>query len=89
VDQILERNPTVESLTTLLEKLRKLLHKNHYHCFQVMHSLIQLIGRQPGHQVHQLSDTQMQNKLSEFRITLKTNKTSKNVFIGIGIPYSV
>lgn len=66
VDQVQENNPTVESLSALLEKLRKLLHKNHFHCFQVSHSLIQLIGRQPGHQTHQLSDIQLQNKLSKF-----------------------
>lgn len=74
VDQVQENNPTVESLSTLLEKMRKLLHKNHFHCFQVSHSLIQLIGRQPGHQIHQLSDIQLQNKLSK-SYTFKTHST--------------
>ncbi|KAK6626661.1 hypothetical protein RUM44_009137 [Polyplax serrata] len=63
VDHVQERSPTVSSLETLLEKLKKLLHKNHYHCFSVMHSLVQLYGREPGHLIDQMNNQTVEKKI--------------------------
>lgn len=65
VELVQENRPTVESLQALLEKLRKLLHKNHYHCYTVMHSLIQLYGREQGYLPDQMNDLIVQKKISE------------------------
>lgn len=73
VDRILNKQPKIESLETLLSKLKKLLHKNHYHCYSVMHSLVQLYGRQPGYLPHQMNDLMLEKKIGEF--------TLKNIII--------
>ncbi|BES87956.1 Set and mynd domain containing [Nesidiocoris tenuis] len=56
-------NPTVPKLEQFLSKLDKLLHKNHYHCFMVKHSLIQLYGRESGFTLDKLTDLQLARKI--------------------------
>ncbi|CAB0010471.1 unnamed protein product [Nesidiocoris tenuis] len=56
-------NPTVSKLEQFLSKLDKLLHKNHYHCFMVKHSLIQLYGRESGFTLDKLTDLQLARKI--------------------------
>lgn len=82
VDHVQENQPTVESLQSLLEKLRKLLHKNHYHCYAVMHSLVQLYGRQPGYLPDQMNDLMVEKKISKhFKLKILRCSVIKTLFI--------
>ncbi|KAF6208536.1 hypothetical protein GE061_016994 [Apolygus lucorum] len=63
VDESIE-NPSISKLEQLLTKLEKLLHRNHYHCFMVKHSLIQLYGREPGYSLNNLTEAQLVRKIN-------------------------
>ena len=58
----------------ILGNLEQLLHKNHYHCFTLKHSLIQLYGRQPGFTHDQLSEDQLQRKIGILPLVKKEYK---------------
>lgn len=45
VDKVLNKTPKVEELEEILGKLLRFLHPNHYHIYQIKHTLIQLYGR--------------------------------------------
>ncbi|KAK9693311.1 MYND finger [Popillia japonica] len=62
VDNIQLNSPTVRELDNLLSKLLTFLHPNHYHCFSVKHSLVQLFGYQQGYLPNQISDDQLKRK---------------------------
>lgn len=65
--QILFQNknkPSVKELEELLKKLNTLLHPQHYHCYTVCHSLIQLYGHQPGWLCKELSEELLERKSS-------------------------
>lgn len=55
---------TVENLEMLIEKLSHLLHENHYHMFALKHTLIQCYGRQTGFSLNQLTDEQLDRKIT-------------------------
>ncbi|XP_014282492.1 SET domain-containing protein SmydA-8 [Halyomorpha halys] len=66
VDAAMEE-PSVGKLEKLISNLQKLLHPNHYHCFTVEHSLIQLWGREEGYLHNQMTDSLLNKKLETCR----------------------
>nr|CAD7419272.1 unnamed protein product [Timema cristinae] len=62
VENILRGGPTVKPLEELLDKVSTFLHPNHYHCYAVKHSLVQLYGHQHGYKPQQLTLQQLDNK---------------------------
>lgn len=62
VDQVQLSNPTVRELDNLLNKMLTFLNPNHYHCYAVKHSLIQLYGYQQGYLPNQISDELLKSK---------------------------
>lgn len=62
VDHVQLANPNVRDLDNLLSKLLTFLHPNHYHCFSIMHSLVQLYGYQQGYLPNQITDDQVVRK---------------------------
>lgn len=62
VDHVQLSNPTVRELDNLLNKMLTFLHPNHYHCYAVKHSLVQLYGYQQGYLPNQISDELLKTK---------------------------
>nr|CAD7418169.1 unnamed protein product [Timema poppensis] len=62
VENILRGGPTVKQLEELLDKVSTFLHPNHYHCYAVKHSLVQLYGHQHGYKPQQLTQQQLDKK---------------------------
>ncbi|XP_067627112.1 SET domain-containing protein SmydA-8 [Eurosta solidaginis] len=63
VDNLLTRKPTVKQLETLIEKLSKFLHQNHFHLFNLKHTLLQLYGNKSGFSTKTLSVGILNRKL--------------------------
>uniref|UniRef100_A0A1B6CVY0 MYND-type domain-containing protein n=1 Tax=Clastoptera arizonana TaxID=38151 RepID=A0A1B6CVY0_9HEMI len=56
------KKPLIDDLEDLLKKLCTLLHPQHYLCYTVCHSLIQLYGHQPGFQHKELPQHLLERK---------------------------
>lgn len=54
----------VRELTTLIDKLRKFLHPNHFLLFSLKHRLIQLLGHQSGYMTSELSEMILLDKIT-------------------------
>jgi len=67
--------PTIEGLEEVLKNLEQLLHKNHYHCFMVKHSLIQLYGREVGALHENLTEEQLNRKIQMCKDLLEITTT--------------
>lgn len=63
VERLLANRPTASQVELLLARLSQLLHPNHFHMFNLKHTLIQLYGREPGLELRSLSDLQLGRKL--------------------------
>ncbi|KAH8355014.1 hypothetical protein KR093_004016 [Drosophila rubida] len=63
VERLLAGNPTASEVELLLARLSQLLHPNHFHMFNLKHTLIQLYGHEPGLELATLSDLQLGRKL--------------------------
>ncbi|XP_055380294.1 uncharacterized protein LOC129611259 [Condylostylus longicornis] len=63
VENLLSSKPTIKEIETLIDKLSNFLHPNHYHLFNLKHSLIQLYGSQTGYTLDKLSDDLLQKKM--------------------------
>nr|XP_022900334.1 protein msta isoform X1 [Onthophagus taurus] len=89
VDQVQLSNPTVRELDNLLSKLLTFLHPNHYHCFSVKHSLVQLFGYQQGYLPNQISDDQLKRKAKMCRdmldITSKIDPGNSRLCLYTGV----
>ncbi|XP_050549131.1 SET domain-containing protein SmydA-8-like isoform X2 [Daktulosphaira vitifoliae] len=62
VEKVLQ-NPSINSLEIMLEKLSKVVHTNHYMCFNVKHTLIQMYGHLPGYKHPDLTQELLERKL--------------------------
>ncbi|KAL7738539.1 hypothetical protein ACLKA6_006844 [Drosophila palustris] len=62
VERLLASNPTASQVELLLARLSQLLHPNHFHMFNLKHTLIQLYGHEPGLELATLSDLQLGRK---------------------------
>lgn len=74
VDYIQLGNPTVIELDGLLSKLLNFLHPNHYHCYAIKHSLVQLYGYQQGYMPNQISDELLKKKSTICRELLEVTR---------------
>ncbi|XP_045477344.1 SET domain-containing protein SmydA-8-like [Harmonia axyridis] len=74
VDNVQLSSPTVRELDALLTKMSTFLHPNHYHCYAVKHSLIQLYGYQQGYMPAQLTDETLTKKANMCRELLNVTK---------------
>lgn len=74
VDNVQLSSPTVRELDALLTKMSTFLHPNHYHCYAVKHSLIQLYGYQQGYMPAQLTDETLNKKAKMCRELLEVTK---------------
>ncbi|XP_014250343.1 protein msta-like [Cimex lectularius] len=74
VDATLE-SPSVKKLQDFLLKLEKLVHKNHYHCFMLKHSLVQLLGREDGYTHDKMSNEDLQKKIDMCKDLLDVSST--------------
>lgn len=63
VERLLANRPTASQVELLLARLSQLLHPNHFHMFNLKHTLIQLYGREPGLELRSLTDLQLGRKL--------------------------
>ncbi|XP_060848787.1 SET domain-containing protein SmydA-8-like [Rhopalosiphum padi] len=61
VDKALQ-NPSINSLENALSKLKMRVHSNHYLCFNVKHTLIQLYGHSMGYKHSMLTDDLLKRK---------------------------
>nr|CAD7264050.1 unnamed protein product [Timema shepardi] len=75
VENILRGGPTVKQLEELLDKVSTFLHPNHYHCYAIKHSLVQLYGHQHGYKPQQLTLQQLDKKYDMCRGLLTTTET--------------
>lgn len=73
IDSIQDKNLSVNELETLLEKILKLFHSNHYHVYAVKIILIHEIGSQEGYLHEQLTDEQLQRKMKFCRELIYIN----------------
>lgn len=62
VEQLLAGQPTASQVELLLARLSQLLHTNHFHMFNLKHTLVQLYGHEPGLELVTLSDLQLGRK---------------------------
>ncbi|EDW00579.1 SET domain-containing protein SmydA-8 [Drosophila grimshawi] len=62
VEKLLAGQPTASQVELLLARLSQLLHPNHFHMFNLKHTLIQLYGHEPGLELATLSDLQLGRK---------------------------
>lgn len=74
VDRVQLSDPTVRELDNLLNKMLTFLHPNHYHCYAVKHSLVQLYGYQQGYLPNQISDELLRAKSKMCRELLEITK---------------
>ncbi|KAK9885451.1 hypothetical protein WA026_010947 [Henosepilachna vigintioctopunctata] len=74
VDNVQLSSPTVRELDALLTKMATFLHPNHYHCYAVKHSLIQLYGYQQGYMPSQITDETLNRKANMCRELLEVTK---------------
>ncbi|KAL3272852.1 hypothetical protein HHI36_014313 [Cryptolaemus montrouzieri] len=74
VDHVQLSSPTVRDLDAVLTKLSTFVHPNHYHCYAVKHSLIQLYGYQQGYMPSQMTDDTLIKKASMCRELLDVTK---------------
>lgn len=74
VDYVQLGNPTIGELDKLLTKLLTFLHPNHYHCYAIKHSLVQLYGYQQGYMPNQISDELLKKKSNMCREMLEITK---------------
>lgn len=74
VDYIQLGNPTINELDGLFKKLLNFLHPNHYHCYAVKHSLVQLYGYQQGYLPNQISDELLKKKSNMCREMLEITR---------------
>ncbi|XP_060654179.1 SET domain-containing protein SmydA-8 [Drosophila nasuta] len=63
VERLLAGSPTASEVELLLARLSQLLHPNHFHMFNLKHTLIQLYGHEPGLELVTLTDLQLGRKL--------------------------
>uniref|UniRef100_A0A336N0L6 CSON008066 protein n=1 Tax=Culicoides sonorensis TaxID=179676 RepID=A0A336N0L6_CULSO len=64
VDSIIyNKDASVTSTETLIDKLSQFLHKNHYHLFALKHSLIQMYGHQKEYLLNQMSESTLERKI--------------------------
>ncbi|XP_001950081.1 SET domain-containing protein SmydA-8 [Acyrthosiphon pisum] len=61
VDKALQ-NPSINSLEDAFSKLKTRIHSNHYLCFNVKHTLIQLYGHSMGYKHSMLTDDLLKRK---------------------------
>lgn len=52
----------------MLEKLIEVVHTNHYLCFNLKHTLIQMYGHLPGYKHTDLTQELLERKLSVYYI---------------------
>lgn len=71
-----QESPNVKALEEMVTKLEAMFHPNHYHCYAVKHSLIQLYGTQPGFTYAEMSNTALDRKISEYKSTPYDNSPS-------------
>lgn len=71
-----QESPNVKALEEMVTKLEAMFHPNHYHCYAVKHSLIQLYGTQPGFTYAEMSNTALDRKICEYRSTPYDNALS-------------
>ncbi|KAH8413776.1 hypothetical protein KR222_007979, partial [Zaprionus bogoriensis] len=62
VERLLSGRPTASQVELLLARLSQLLHPNHFHMFNLKHTLIQLYGHERGLELGSLSDLQLGRK---------------------------
>ncbi|XP_017864779.1 PREDICTED: protein msta [Drosophila arizonae] len=62
VESLLAGRPTASQVELLLARLSQLLHTNHFHMFNLKHTLVQLYGHEPGLELGTLSDLQLGRK---------------------------
>ncbi|XP_030375578.1 SET domain-containing protein SmydA-8 [Scaptodrosophila lebanonensis] len=63
VEKLLAGRPTASQVELLLARLSQMLHPNHFHIFNLKHTLIQLYGYEVGLELASLSDAQLDRKL--------------------------
>ncbi|EDV42770.1 uncharacterized protein Dana_GF16861 [Drosophila ananassae] len=63
VESLLAGRPTAKEVELLLARLSQMLHPNHFHMFNLKHTLIQLYGNEPGLEMDTLSNGQLERKL--------------------------
>ncbi|XP_068145451.1 SET domain-containing protein SmydA-8 [Drosophila tropicalis] len=63
VDKLMSGKPTANEVELLLARLSQMLHPNHFHMFNLKHTLIQLYGHEEGLQMNQLGDGHLERKL--------------------------
>ncbi|KAH8372800.1 hypothetical protein KR009_005133 [Drosophila setifemur] len=63
VENLLARRPATNEVELLLARLSRMLHPNHFHMFNLKHTLIQLYGSEQGLKLSVLSDLQLDRKL--------------------------
>ncbi|XP_050442729.1 SET and MYND domain-containing protein 4-like isoform X2 [Adelges cooleyi] len=61
VDEALQ-NPSITLLEKTLEKLTNFVHSNHYLCFNIKHTLVQMYGHLPGYKHSKLSAELLERK---------------------------
>ncbi|ALC41204.1 CG14590 [Drosophila busckii] len=63
VERLLAGQPSASQVELLLARLSQLLHPNHFHMFNLKHTLIQLYGHESGLELPMLSAAQLERKL--------------------------
>ncbi|XP_032570769.1 SET domain-containing protein SmydA-8 [Drosophila sechellia] len=63
VEGLLAGCPSANQVELLLARLTHMLHPNHFHTFNLKHTLIQLYGNEAGLELGVLSNTQLERKL--------------------------
>ncbi|XP_017051435.1 SET domain-containing protein SmydA-8 [Drosophila ficusphila] len=63
VDSLMAGCPSANQVELLLARLSQMLHPNHFHTFNLKHTLIQLYGNEAGLELVGLSSAQLERKL--------------------------
>ncbi|BFG05591.1 SET domain-containing protein SmydA-8 [Drosophila madeirensis] len=63
VDKMLAGRPSASEIELTLARLTQMLHPNHFHMFNLKHTLIQLYGNEVGLELSSLSDGTLERKL--------------------------
>ncbi|XP_017112413.1 SET domain-containing protein SmydA-8 [Drosophila elegans] len=63
VDGLMAGCPSANQIELLLARLSQILHPNHFHTFNLKHTLIQLYGNEAGLELGSLSSDQLERKL--------------------------
>ncbi len=64
IDQTLQKSTTIPAIETLMEKLSLFLHPNHYHMFNLKHTLIQLYGNHRDFAIETITVDSLKRKLN-------------------------